>query len=234
MGIFFTETLKIIMYNKMKNINYIFQSSTRPELVKFITAMALAIDPALITSNDFPFVIRLRGARRSGKSLFWDQFCDTLLGNAALLEREEEFQDSNGDMSRVYNRKSGAHIETKMDFKIFSANTQVLTWAPLQRENALKFHTGLVANKNLIATEDSRKVQKQRNRADVHSIVDYANVAILSNEKDIEGDIQIELNPPEGHTVDTWDRTTLIMARNPELKKSPKFQGFLDRYCEIV
>jgi len=126
----------------MENLTYIFNSTTRGQLVEFITAMAHAIEPNKTAISPLPFMISISGTANAGKSLFWDQIKDTRLNapiNDVARSREAE---NNG---RIYETWSGTDKETAQSLSIFFCNTQAMY---IMGED----HLGISAFRKAIAT----------------------------------------------------------------------------------
>jgi len=213
----------------MENLTYIFNSTTRGQLVEFITAMTHAIEPDKTAISPLPFMISISGTANAGKSLFWDQIKDTRLNapiNDVARSREAE---NNG---RIYETWSGTDKETAQSLSIFFCNTQAMY---IMGED----HLGISAFRKAIATHSTlARKEKPLSSDEIAPFVcddprKFGDIILWSNEG-MSVDISIRITSPYAMDLHRWSRKTALTINNPELKKSPKFQGFLNRYCEIA
>jgi hypothetical protein len=193
--------------------SYIYNSLQREELATFARSMAQAIAPALTRTNPLPVVVCLRGDKDAGKTLFWDETRNELLGTSARIDRHFSQDLTTGD--RIYETWNGFHRTTGDPLKIFFCNMDSLYFD----------------------IEDDQHIRRQIYdlRTDERDPRRFGDLLLLSNRHVDASCLDIKVQKPTrsmSKMRSEWDRKTTLTIHETELAETPEFKKFMRGYFE--
>lgn len=194
-------------------ISYTYNSKSREELVSFAHGLAAAIDPQLSKRSRLPLVVCLRGDKNAGKSLFWDEIKEALLGGTARID--PSFSEDLATADRIYETWNGKHSLRGDPLKIFFCNIQSMFFYIEDDKNI---------RRQLLDLGTSEQNPRR-----------FGDLLLISNGHINTSSLDVLLKRPTrsmSKMQSEWDRKTTITFHDPALENLPEFQELLTRHCE--
>jgi hypothetical protein len=194
-------------------LKFTFNTANKSQFISYITELALAIEPDLILRGELPFIISINGDGRAGKSLIWDTFIETLLGN---IPKQNKLPSEMNTVGRNCESWVTNHISSNERTFILLAN--INSFGILCEDDIGLLH---------LLDKIEKHVKGASNPCENNNYRRLGDILLLNNCGDISSTMDITLRCKDGSKLPDWQREGIIELKSQNLQQSRKMTTFL-------